>query len=205
MKIMLDLYSGLGGASEAMLLDDWVVIRIENNPLLSGVENTRMLDMLEWRDWLDDLLIEIHEKYGHPVTLIWASPPCTEFSQAYQAPAPTARREGREFEPDLSLMWAAYDIIMRVRPKYWVIENVAGAIPKFNDELGPYQQKIKSFVLWGRFPYIAVPVGWTHSKMEGDTWSSDPIRANRRAYVPMEISDGLLQAVCMQSQISDWA
>ena len=37
---MLDLFSGLGGASEAMVNDPkWEVLRIENNPLLSGVQN----------------------------------------------------------------------------------------------------------------------------------------------------------------------
>ena len=36
---MLDLFSGLGGASEAMLNHGWDVLRIENNPELALVPN----------------------------------------------------------------------------------------------------------------------------------------------------------------------
>mgnify|MGYP003324403462 CR=1 FL=1 len=40
MKYMLDLYAGLGGASEAMIQDvEWDVRRVDNNPLLMMVEN----------------------------------------------------------------------------------------------------------------------------------------------------------------------
>jgi hypothetical protein len=202
---MIDLFSGLGGASEAFVRDGWTVIRIENNMLLSGVPHTRMLDISRWQEWLDDLLIEISETEGESVSLIWASPPCREFTQAYSGPIPRAKREGREFTPDLTLMEAAYDIICRVRPKHWVIENVVGAIEFFTPELGPYTQKVGPFVMWGRFPYIGTPPYWKHSKFENDTWSTDPLRANRRGYVPIEISDGLLQAISMQSSLYDWA
>lgn len=204
MPVMLDLYSGLGGASEAFVKAGWTVIRVENNPILQGVDCTRDLNMLEWNQWLDDLLIEIAESEGESVSFIWASPPCTDFSGAYAAPGPLAKREGRTFEPDMSLMWAAYDVICRVRPKYWVIENVAGAIPYFNEELGPYIQKIGPFVLWGRFPFIATPPDFKHKKSDGDTWSTDPLRPNRRAYVPIEISEGVLQAISMQSSLAEW-
>jgi site-specific DNA-cytosine methylase len=39
---MLDLFSGLGGASEAFVRAGWEVMRIENNPLLSEVPNTEI-------------------------------------------------------------------------------------------------------------------------------------------------------------------
>ena len=42
MKV-LDLFSGLGGASEAMLSNGWEVQRIENNMLLKGVPNTNII------------------------------------------------------------------------------------------------------------------------------------------------------------------
>ena len=53
---MLDLFSGLGGASEAFVQsDDWEVIRIESNPVLSGVPHTQTRDVLEWMDWVQML------------------------------------------------------------------------------------------------------------------------------------------------------
>jgi len=204
-EVIIDLCSGLGGASEAFAQDpSYEVIRIENNPVLQGIPGTRDLDVLKWREWIDDLIIELGER-GLSVVLVWASPPCLEFSQAYNAPAPQAKRDGEDFEPNLDLMRACYDIIMRIRPKYWVIENVLGAIPHFNPELGPYQQKIGAFILWGRFPYIATPPYWSHTKQGIDPGFRDELRSNKRAYVPLEISDGLLQAISMQKSIYDWA
>ena len=56
MKVMWDVCSGLGGASEAFMnRDDWTVIRIENNPILQGLEITHDRDVLLWPDWVEDL------------------------------------------------------------------------------------------------------------------------------------------------------
>ena len=118
---MLDLYSGLGGASQPFLDHDWNVIRIDNNPLLSEVPNTTMKDILKI-----DLSHIVNDE--DPITLIWASPPCLEFSQGFSSPKSKARREGIPFEADMSLMLKAKEIIDFAKPKYWVIENVVGAI-----------------------------------------------------------------------------
>jgi hypothetical protein len=200
MKVMWDLCSGLGGASEAFVRDGgWKVIRIENNPMLSGVEDTLMLDILEWRGWVDELILE----HGVP-DFIWASPPCTEFSRAFSAPAPTAQRRGEEFEPCLDLVYAIQDLLYRVRPRYFVVENVRGAIPYFDDIFGPYSQRIESFYLWGRFPALWMEPSFSHSKYENDTWSDDPLRANKRGYVPIEISRAVLKSVETQTTLMDW-
>ena len=53
MKV-LDLCSGLGGFSEAFIEAGHDVLRIENNPLLGDVENTRLMCIFEFRDWLED-------------------------------------------------------------------------------------------------------------------------------------------------------
>jgi len=184
---MLDLFSGLGGASSDMIADPaWTVVRIENNPLLADTPHTQARDVREWLDWIDLL---------GPFDVVWASPPCTDFSRGFDAPMPRARRVGEEYEPDLSLMMAAKEIIEHLDPDWWVIENVAGAAEWFNPILKKPTQTIQAFYLWGKFPFIAVPRGWTHSKFEGDTWSTDPLRPNRRALVPYEISNGLKTAV----------
>ena len=49
---VLDLFSGLGGFSEAFVLAGDEVARVENNPLLSEVPHTTMQDVLEMRDRL---------------------------------------------------------------------------------------------------------------------------------------------------------
>jgi hypothetical protein len=50
---VLDLFSGLGGASEAFLSSGHDVVRIENNPLLSEVPNTQSMCVFELRDFLE--------------------------------------------------------------------------------------------------------------------------------------------------------
>lgn len=201
-KLIWDICSGLGGASEAFIMAGWDVIRIENNEALGWVPKTQILNVLEWMDWIDDLIIE----HGIP-DMIWASPPCLEFSQAYAAPGPVAKREGRDFEPSLEIVFAIQDILDRVRPRHWIIENVAGACSHFAPIFGHHFQKVGPFFLWGRCPTIMVPDGWSHSKTgpgSGDLHSSDPMRANKRAYVPLILSQAVVEAVTHQTTLEEW-
>ena len=52
-KKMLDLFSGLGGASESFLNNGWEVMRIEKNPALALVPNTKILDVYDLGQYLD--------------------------------------------------------------------------------------------------------------------------------------------------------
>jgi hypothetical protein len=195
---MWDLCAGLGGASLAFTVDPaWEVHRIENNVEIDA-PFTEHLDVLEWMDWVWD-----HEHAARP-DLIWASPPCRDFSRAFSAPSPTAQREGRDFIPDLRIVQACKDIIEFVEPKHWVIENVIGAIPHFKPLLGAPTQLLGPFCLWGNFPRIVTPREWSHSKYDCDSWSSDPLRANKRALIPLTISQGLKDSVEQQRSIFEW-
>lgn len=199
---ILDLCSGLGGASQAFAdTQTWDVVRIENNILLSGVEHTELRSVLDWMDWLPDLIGE----RGRPC-VVWASPPCLEFSQAYSAPGPRARREGLDFEPDMSIVEACIDIIQYCGPKFWIIENVAGACPWFLPELGKHSQKIGPFFLWGVFPKLLMPDGWKPLTGKTQDWNiGDPLRANKRALIPTEVSEAFLQAISSQSTLAEWS
>ena len=54
MKIFIDLFCGLGGASSAFVGTDWRVIRIDNNPdLLEHVKGMWLLDMKDVKNVLD--------------------------------------------------------------------------------------------------------------------------------------------------------
>jgi len=193
MKLMLDLFSGLGGASQAFLNDyEWAVLRYDNNAQLEHVASTTLCDLLTYK-------IECR----HQIDLIWASPPCLEFSQAFAAPRSKARREGIEFEPDLKLVTRAMEIIEELKPTHWVIENVVGAIADFEPLLGAPRQIIGPFVLWGNFPYIHMPKDFNHSKADIDERWSD-IRSNIRAKIPWEISQNLKDAIKNQKTIIDY-
>jgi len=194
MKLMIDLYSGLGGASEAFTAgpNPWAVLRYENNPVLADVPYTTICDLTNF---------DIHIR--HAVELVWASPPCTEFSTGFNAPGPTAQREGIEFEPDMTLVKRAIEIIEELEPTYWIIENVIGAIKHFEPLLGPPRQIIGSFVLWGNMPFIHVD-NFEHTKVSVDPGSGDPLRSNVRAKIPLELSQALRSAVEDQTQLCDW-
>lgn len=197
---ILDLCSGFGGASEAFAVDPhWTVIRIENNPELAHVPFTFNYDVLEWMDWLPHLI----SSRGRP-TVIWASPPCLEFSQAYSAPGSIANREGIFFEPDMSILEAIIDIIQYAQPRYHLIKNVRGACPHFLPYLGRHDQQIGPFHLWGDFPRLYLPDGYKPKKFENDPGKSHPLRSNVNAIIPLQVSEAVLDAVCAQSKLSDW-
>lgn len=67
---VLDLFSGLGGWSQAFLDRGHHVLRIENDPRFADLPATRMADVME--DFLDDGDVEWD--------VILASPPCQAFS-----------------------------------------------------------------------------------------------------------------------------
>ena len=104
-KVMLDLYSGTGGASEAFRLDDsWRVIRVENDPQFSEVPDTVIQDA----SWAFNLLAE--EKFE----LLWASFPCTEFSRLDQPWTRAKLPPG--FKPDMTEALKVSALIQHLAP-----------------------------------------------------------------------------------------
>lgn len=202
---MLDLFSGLGGASEAFVQAGWEVLRIENNPLLSEVPNTKMMCVFELRDWLEDNTRTLTVGVLDDVDLIWASPPCDEFSLAFSAPHAIHNREnpGIPYEPNMDYLEATLDIIKLLKPRYFVIENVRGSSKFFTEMIGtPVRQILgNAQFLWGNFPLIDPPRYLT--KAEVDKRHS-PLRANIRAKIPIEISQALLEAIQSQKSIFDY-
>ena len=196
MPAILDLCSGLGGASEAFSQAGWTVIRIETNPELAYVPFTQTLDVLEWEEWIADL--------PDRIDVVWASPPCREFSRGFAAPSPTAERAGLPFEPSLELVRACLDIIDYLKPKWWVLENVQGAIMHFRPVIGSYSQRVGPFYLWGTFPRIIMPYTYEHLKSSNDVWSTNPLRANLKALIPFEVSFAFLEAVTRQWTLDRW-
>ena len=194
---VLDLFSGLGGASEAFVRAGDEVLRIENNVLLKDVPHTHLMDVVD----LHAFLAEYHVGRTD-YDLVWASPPCLEFSNACNAPKAKAQRAGQPYEPSMALVTAALEIIDLLNPRWWVIENVRGAWPYFAQvaDLGKPTQSIGSFHLWGHFPHLIMPEDFDARKSEVDKRHS-PLRANIRAKIPLEISEALRRAITSQAKI----
>jgi len=186
---MLDLYSGLGGASEAFVQAGWKVIRVEKNPDLAYVPHTLTLDCHDWADWAADL---------PQIDLVWASPPCTEFSNGYNAPKIRASRAGEDYDACMKSVMAALDIVDLVKPKYWILENVVGSIEFIEPLIGKHRQKVGPCILWGNFPHTIMPQGWIpKSKVAMTT-------AQARSMIPFELSFALLEACRQQTDLRDW-
>jgi len=201
--MVLDLFSGLGGASEAMLNNGWEVKRIEKNPALSLVPNTDIMDIYDLGQmldaWIGSDLIPLSPD------LIWASPPCTHFSDGYNSPKSKAGREGIDYHPKdaIDLVIEAKRIIDLLNPRYWIIENVRGSLPFLIPILGEPSMVIDSIYLWGRFPKWTMPPGYKHKK-DDSAWSTDPMRANKRALIPYEVSDACRLSIENTKQLSYW-
>ena len=146
------------------------------------------------KDLESDFLDLNHHILDGDLTLLWASPPCRDFSRGFNAPGQVAARAGIEFYPDMSILEAVIDLKQKWKPKFWCIENVIGAIPHFEPYLGPPTQIIGPFVLWHNLPTIAVNYSFTHFKADSDVWSTNPLRSNLKAKLPIEISTAVMKA-----------
>lgn len=165
--LMLDLFAGLGGASEAMRRRGWEVVTVDNDPEF-GCTITADLSAWSWD--------------GRTPDLVWASPPCTEFSRESMPWCRTG------VAPSLALVESALRIVRECGPAWWVIENVRGAIRPFAPLLGPPKQSHGPFFLWGQFPPFRATVRPFKERL------SSSQRA-RRAKVPAAISESLAAAV----------
>jgi hypothetical protein len=186
---MLDLFSGLKGASQAFEAAGWEVVTVDNNPELEP-----------------DICCDIENLWLHPefnkwekgeFDLIWASPPCIEF---YRVLAPFYPEDYGK-TPSMELVDTSKAIIDLLDPKYWVIENTKSGAGFIKKKLGQWRQKLGPFYLWGNFPLFDAKVSPTH-KTDVDVWSSDPLRSNKKAKIPLEISRGLLDAITNQTELN---
>lgn len=199
---VLDLFSGLGGFSEAFVRSGDEVLRVENNPLLSEVPNTSMQDVLAMRDRL-----HLYYAQGQPIReydVLLASPPCHDFSLAFSAPQAIASRNNEfdNYDPDMSLVEAVLDIVRITKPKFWIIENVRGSIRHFK-KIGLTPQVIcGAYVFYGKFPkFPAIDI---ITKQEKDTHHKDPLRSNRRALIPLNLSMEIRKAIVSQTSLFDF-
>lgn len=164
MVLALDLFTGFGGSSAAWLKRGWDVVRVD---ILKSLAPDVVADVRTW-SWT-----------GPRPDLIWASPPCNQYSRESMPWCRTGK------EPDLSCWQAAERIVAECQPRFWIIENVRGAQAwhgKAVCHFGP-------FFLWGKFPPLdCPPLGKRKQKFPG--W-----QRLARAKVPVALSFAVAQAV----------
>jgi len=175
--LMIDLCSGLGGASQVMKERSWQVITLDFD---SSFNPDIVADIRTW-SWC-----------GERPDLIWASPPCDEFAREFMPWSKTGKN------PDLSIIEACVRIIREANPRYWVIENVQGAVKYFKPILGDPAAIFKPFFFWGYFPDLGKLKFEYRNK---ESYSSK--RKAERAKIPYEISLAFALVVEQQDNFID--
>ena len=210
MKVFIDLFCGLGGASSAVPdHNEWKAIRVDNNPdLIPHVRGIIMSDLNDVRSTWHILrqLLHVDDDFQTCTEIfLWMSPPCNEFSLAKGAERPDY--------PSLDLLQACvqYKILLEAFAFehnitfHYLIENVKGAIEWFNHTLGyPWHQRIGPIFLWGDAPWIDFKNASDREHKKDFNKGSRALRANVRAMVPWEVSNALLQALEFQTDLTEW-
>lgn len=165
---MLDLYAGLKGASAAMKDRGWKVRTLDIDPSFDPdiVADARSFS---WG--------------GGPLDLVWASPPCDEFSREFMPWCRTGK------DPSMELLRATIRIIHEIDPRFWVIENVKGAVKWFMPFLGRPSYIANPIYLWGHFPPLPKLTMTMRKEKMSSSWAAE------RAKIPYELSLALAQSI----------
>ena len=135
--LAVDAFCGMGGMTDGMLAEGFRVLGIdtERRPEYRGELCQQDIRTVKLDGALDD------------VAWFHASPPCTRFSLA---------RCNRKTDPptaaDLDLLYEALRLRDELRPRFWSIENVRGALPWFEPVLGKPRLRHGPFYFWGNSP-----------------------------------------------------
>ena len=193
-KICLDLCAGLGGFSQAFLNDkkwDVITLDIEKkfNPTIEG-------------DVID--IVEHPEKYKDfwelKPDIIMASPPCNHFSLAN----PTWPRQG--IYTALKIAGACMEIIARLQPKYFILENPHARLRYFmrnnvNIRLNSFGYRtVKPTDFWTNIEFFGYAQGGKYNtnqtRKNGRSRYFDTIRSpEQRACMPYGLSEFIKKTI----------
>lgn len=197
MKMLcLDLFSGLGGFSEAFLDRGWNVIRIDNDDRFKDVPNTIIGNIRH-----------LPLKRNLKPNILLMSPPCNCFSVAsigkywIDDHIPMNERTVQA----LRLVGWALDAVDYLKPKYWVLENPMGMLrkilgkPKVHTYFASWGElRLKPTNLWGRFPPNMIwprPEKWIEAKRGSTTGTQGMEDSNLKAKIPYKLSEAFCIAV----------
>ena len=201
-RVFVDLCTSLGGASVAF--DEsprWHTIKIDNAEYLlphhRGMVLADVVDVDNTLAIINAILESIGFVRGRDVLVVWASPPCDQFSHV------NPYRDPEEW--DFTVLEACLDIIDRLNPDHWIVENVRGAIEPFSDIMEHLPRQIidSKMLLWGDFPMIALRTRtrWSKHMPRGGRI----LRQHIRAIIPREVSEGLLLSLEQQTTLDRWS
>jgi len=200
---VIDLFSGLGGFSQAFSDRGHKVIRYELDERFKDILGTIQKDVLT---------LTANDLRG--ADIIVASPPCTCFSFASQAHYwPKLGEPREETIQAIELVIHTLKIIKEANPVFWILENPRGRLrqiigrPAFTTYWCAWGTKYKKPTdLWGKLPPIdwKMPLSWepnpsggAGNAMPNDPYPRDPAK---RALIPYDFSLAVCLAVEGNSQ-----
>jgi hypothetical protein len=174
----------LGGFSQAFVDAGWEVITIDVDPKFAPVI------VADVRTLLDD-----SEFMSLKPEVILTSPPCTRLSRADDWPLPGIY-EG------LSVAGACLEIVARMRPKYWGLENPQESMIRWFIGAPTKRLRLNSFGyrtvkrtgLWGNIP-LGLINDSPKVNPKGVRWENGPRAPHIRAMMPYAFSKAILNAV----------
>lgn len=146
---VVDLFSGLGGFSEAFLQRGHDVLRVDNDPGFSHVPGTMIANIMELEP----------EDLPYRPDLVEAAPPCNCFStMSIRYYWDNGRPKNETVRFAIDLVKRALWLKEQMKPRYWIFENPIGMMKYV---LGPPQYT----TYWASW-YSSKDLIW--SEVEGD-------------------------------------
>jgi len=159
---VVDLFSGLGGFSEAFVDRGHYVTRYDNDERFKDVPHTRIIDIMDL-DGLPD------------ADVILGSPPCNCFSRmTIRYYWENKRPKNEKVRSAIALVRKAKELIDAASPQYYIIENPVGMMihvlgkpqirtwwaawySEHDEGIDMNNPPLKETHLWGRLPDIVWP------------------------------------------------
>ena len=173
----VELFSGTGTVSRVFREGGW---EMEEVDILQGK------DVLTW------------QPTGN-YDFVWASPPCQQYSAF--SPAARASKYQSIWNADPTLWLRSLELIRKIAPRYWVIENVKMAQWVWGRATYHYG----SYYLWGYFPVLPPRPDMWKQTLKGTHWVADQDGskhqemdsrgAAERARIPEELAKMVFRAV----------
>ena len=152
--LLLELFSGTGSVGKVFRAHGWTVVSVDISP--AHEDCTHMCDIM---DLTAQRLLELH---GQP-DVIWASPPCTEYSVAR-----TKAKRPRDLEGADRLVAKALELIAELQPRYWFLENPHTGLLKSRPLMQGLPITVVDYCRYGS-RYKKRTAIWTNRPLEGLT------------------------------------
>lgn len=145
MPRILELFSGTGSIGKVFAKNGWEVVSVDVNP---HANPTVVADIMTWN---------FHSFSPDSFDVVWASPPCTQYSRA------RTRGGARKLDEADAIVLRTLYIISYFRPEYWFIENpFTGLLKSRPVMLFLDPPRVADYCMYGA-PYRKRTAVWTNN------------------------------------------